>query len=371
MAKKIQQNKCRPLAILKAYDDGKDGFYQNSIDHGMFTDKISRKEFVDYVLSMPGALPSNPAIDRALIFAYESMMEYYNSEEVMSQDASKFDPITEVKDLTTMSEIMRLWGKHKQIYKINKEFMSELTKTTNMKVPVSSLEHLPVDLMYIDFEDSDELYPIVGAFVYVIPNNGEPQLAIIMVTFEDTFFSYYTTFHYEDGIADVPKTLIANMTPFSILAASTEEGLRGKKYQNDRRETIVKAIIQVLLFLSADNTDISENPVTKKTYRKPTTEPKHKFSEVQMWDVGVRYGKAIELSKRNASKGVYDESDTSDSGDHVKRSVRPHIRSAHWQRYRVGKGRKEIRVHWIAPIMVNSDSEDGEDITAVIREVKQ
>ena len=371
MSKKTQHNKCKPLEILKDYDNANEGFYQNSIDNDMFTDKISRKEFVDYVLSVPGALPSNPAIDKVLIFAYESMMEYYNSEEVMSQGASKFDPITEVKDLTTMSEIMRLWGQKKQIYKINREFMSELTKTTNMKVPVSSLEHLPVDIMYIDFEDSDWLQPIVGAFVYVIPNNGEPQLAIIMVTFEDTFFSYYTTFHYEDDVAEVPKKLIGNITPFSVLAASVEENLMGKKYQNDRRETIVKAIIQVLLFLSADNTDISENPVTKKTYRKPTTEPKHKFSEVQMWDVGFRYGKAIELSKRNASKGVYDESDTSDSGDHVKRSVRPHIRSAHWQRYRVGKGRKEIRVHWIAPIMVNSDSEDGEDITAVIREVKQ
>jgi hypothetical protein len=39
-------------------------------------------------------------------------------------------------------------------------------------------------------------------------------------------------------------------------------------------------------------------------------------------------------------------------------SKRPHIRKAHWERYHVGKGKKDIVTKWKEPVFVNGDSND-------------
>ena len=80
---------------------------------------------------------------------------------------------------------------------------------------------------------------------------------------------------------------------------------------------------------------------------------RNKYSEVRKWDVGCRYGAKIrnfEKREHNYQSGI---SDNSNQG-----TKRPHIRKAHWERYRIGKGRKEIITKWKEPIFVNGDSDD-------------
>ena len=70
-----------------------------------------------------------------------------------------------------------------------------------------------------------------------------------------------------------------------------------------------------------------------------------------MWDVGVRYGKAIHTAKQAVLKDF--ETASKDAEIHKRRKPpRPHVRCAHWQRYHVGKGRTEIRVNWVPPVIV-------------------
>ena len=49
-----------------------------------------------------------------------------------------------------------------------------------------------------------------------------------------------------------------------------------------------------------------------------------------------------------------------------RKSPRAHMRRAHWQRYRVGPGRKEIVLKWIEPVFVGSG-----EITAVKHRVHE
>ena len=135
---------------------------------------------------------------------------------------------------------------------------------------------------------------------------------------------------------------------------------------DDHRAEIVTAILQILQFLHADIEDITESNITKSTYR-PSATIKNKFSEIRMWDVGVRYGKAIKFAKKQVEQAMKEESEeTSDNKERkARKPVRPHIRSAHWQRYHVGEGRKQIKINWIPPVYVCG----GREIAVTIHKV--
>jgi hypothetical protein len=47
---------------------------------------------------------------------------------------------------------------------------------------------------------------------------------------------------------------------------------------------------------------------------------------------------------------------------------RPHIRRAHWHTYRIGKGRAERRMRWLAPVAVKLADPDG--LAANVRPVR-
>jgi hypothetical protein len=173
------------------------------------------------------------------------------------------------------------------------------------------------------------------------------------------FFSYYCGFHFfndEAAELDLKEALFDVTDTFHINDYRTFDE-NGKVIRqpldkaNDHRSEIVTAILQILQFLHADIDDVTESPITKSTYR-PSTTIKNKFSEVRMWDVGVRYGKAIKIAKEQVIKEAKKESLSERAGQKVRKPVRPHIRSAHWQRYHVGKGRQEIKVNWIPPVYV-------------------
>lgn len=49
------------------------------------------------------------------------------------------------------------------------------------------------------------------------------------------------------------------------------------------------------------------------------------------------------------------------------RTVRPHMRAAHWHTFRTGKGRTERIVHWLPPIPVGlPDDVDASDWAALL-----
>ena len=264
------------------------------------------------------------------------------------------DMETELKDIFGISAVIETWSTSKQVYKIDGDFFRELLRTENAVIPGSAFSHLPVDTMYLDLSSCPELLPIEGAFVHSVEGRSGRQLVIYMETGEATTFSYYSNFRYGDNGAALFHS--ASLPSGGFLAIDLTPGkdtrTSARRMENDRRRDIVNAIVQILLYLSAECPDVEESPVTKKSYR-PGKEIRNRFAEIRMWDVGVRYGKAITLAEKEIARSREEAAAPPQKG---RRSPRPHLRCAHWQRYHVGAGRKELRVNWVPPVIVCGDS---------------
>ena len=74
----------------------------------------------------------------------------------------------------------------------------------------------------------------------------------------------------------------------------------------------------------------------------------------------------VQKKKKQIKKAEQEnDSEVTITNKKKRKPVRPHIRSAHWQRYHVGEGRKEIKVNWIPPTYVCGTKE----IPVTIRKV--
>lgn len=64
---------------------------------------------------------------------------------------------------------------------------------------------------------------------------------------------------------------------------------------------------------------------------------------------------AVMEKNKKLSKNKMQQYENSESSQNGKR---PHIRKAHWERYHVGEGRKDIITKWKEPVFVNGDFND-------------
>lgn len=289
---------------------------------------------------------------------------------------------TEWRDMFGEYYVLKEWCKSKIVYKIDNEFFHEVKNTGNLKISKAMFKYLPVHTMYFDLYDVENIGDFKGAWVNINSENDEEYLlfTVYMVTEGNlveknvpAFFSYYCGFWFrseeeteldlKEALSDVVETFHIN--DYRTFNTQTGEIIRHPLNKvDDHRAEIVTAILQILQFLHAKIEDISESPITMKTY-KPSQTIKNKFSEVRMWDVGVRYGKAIKFAKQEMEKEIKLYTNESAKEKKTRKPVRPHIRSAHWQRYHVGEGRKQIKVNWIPPVYVCG----GKEIAVTIHKV--
>jgi hypothetical protein len=306
---------------------------------------------------------------------------------------------TEWKDVLTTNIVLSTWTKFKMVYKIDNDFFHEIKQTENLITSKEMFDKLPFKCFFIDLTEVDNIANFKGAWVYITTddihgNKDFYSVNIYMVQNDNfTFFTYYSWYKFTDEQQevewhsdDLPKSdfiartfvgeddlmtkdirsLLNNPTDF------TKDGLidvtLDMRDEYDPRESIVISIFQIMSFIAIDASDVNENATTKSTYKphKEGSKIKNKFSEVRMWDVGVQYGKAIRVAKREYKKHIERENDSVESKD--RKPVRPHIRRAHWHKYHVGEGRKQTKTLWLAPVYVCGN---GKEIPVTIREVKK
>lgn len=287
-----------------------------------------------------------------------------------SMERHGFSPLTEGRDIFSMLFTVRLWMENKKVYKVDGDLFSELRKTQDTSVvPAQVFQRLPFETLYLDLESCRNTGNIAGAFIHANGEGESTDLAIYMVTRNAELFSYYRNYYGSSGLIDVKidpiqtDDIVLHIDQNGQDMHSTIREASGE----DGREAALSGILQTLIFLSSPSSDldVSENEVTKKTYRplKESSKIRNKFSEVQAFDVGIRYGKAIRLAKDNAAEAVRRESRGYPSKERKPR--RPHVRCAHWQRYHVGPGRKEVRVNWIPPVYVGGGKNIAVSITPI------
>jgi hypothetical protein len=315
---------------------------------------------------------------------YKGKFEEYNKFIMFDKDINKIyfpmysmmqfeERSTEWKDVISTSMAVNLWSKYKMVYKIDNDFFHEIKQTEDLVTTKDTFENLPFNCFYIDLSEVKNISDFTGAWIYVTKdkNNGFFGINIYMIAQnQDTFYTYYAWYNFNEkpevkwNVKDLPESEFTQRSFTEDGDMLFDETIIRKDY--DPRNDIVIAIFQIMSFIAIDASDVSESLTTKKTYSAPSKdkEVKNTFSEVRMWDVGIRYGKAIKVAKQQFKKNLrkYNVSNKE------RKPMRPHIRRAHWQRYHTGKGRQIIKEMWIAPVYVCGD---GKEIPVTIREIKK
>lgn len=340
---------------------------------------------------------------------YEGKFKKWNHEIMYDQRVNRiFFPMysmkqikerqTEWKDVLSTNIVLSMWSQFKMVYKIDNDFFHEIKQTENIITSKETFDKLPFKCFFIDLTEVDNIANFKGAWVYITKDSIDGKevygVNIYMVQNDNfTFFTYYSWYKFTDEepeiewhSKDLPKSnfiartfvgkddlmtkdirsLLDNPTDF------TKDGLidvtLDMRDEYDPREDIVITIFQIMSFIAIDASDVRENATTKSTYKphKEGSRIKNKFSEIRMWDVGVQYGKAIRVAKQEYKKHIEKENGSIQTKD--RKPVRPHIRRAHWHKYRVGEGRKETKTLWLAPVYVCGS---GKEIPVTIREVKK
>ena len=384
-------------------------------DKGMCDPDVTVADFEDYAFDLFFFMPE-----------YKGKFEKWNNEIMYNTTINRFffpmysmkdvgQRSTEWKDMLTTNLVLSIWMKSKMVYKIDNDFFHEIKQTENLITSKEMFDKLPFKCFFIDLTEVDNIANFKGAWVYITRDDVHGSkdfysVNIYMVQNDNfTFFTYYSWYKFTDEQQeiewhsdDLPKSdFIArsfvdiskvnlNKTQKEIEQEEQEaimklfrEAINNQiEPENlveltvdmtddyDPRQDIVISIFQIMSFIAIDASDVNENTTTKSTYRphKEGSRIKNKFSEIRMWDVGIRYGKAIRVAKQEYKKHIEREKENNSVESKDRKPVRPHIRRAHWHKYHVGKDRKEIKTLWLAPVYVCGN---GKEIPVTIREVKK
>jgi hypothetical protein len=277
-------------------------------------------------------------------------------------------PVTEWRDFLAAGIITDRWARNKQVYKLDAEFAHALSLTDSVIIQKSSIEHLPANPFYLDLSDCAEFFPAHGAFVYACMQEDSFSTAIYILKTDLCFFSVYS-----HGKFDQNGMAVLERAEFREDTVEVYSPLVGQDYKIEksalRRADIERLALQVISYVSSREPDIRENEITKKTYKKSPV-VKNRFSEVQQQDIGVRYGTAIRnTAKAEKAKTRKLPSGTEEAEAKSRKPMRMHWRNAHWQHYRVGKGRTDVILKWIAPTLIAAGNGRQEQTDVVIHKM--
>ncbi len=266
------------------------------------------------------------------------------------------------------------WQKTKGIYRFDKDLYHEILgmDLSQMALPTEILLRLTEWCLYIEtpsFKLNDVL--MHGFFVHIEQDiaTGSQELRFIRVL--ENLDTYPLAMHIgnwtiEEGVQRAFEK--AKKNAFEYTNMDVFEVLKNLDENIASEIIITKKLLSLVLYLCSESAEYArEKPIrpapvrTKLGYRIPVAE-QHK-----QWEIGVRIGATIRMARQQQDSGYETYSETG-------RTVRPHIRKAHWHGYWSGsraedkKEERKFSVKWIPPVFVKPDVGD---LPAVIKKVKK
>lgn len=252
------------------------------------------------------------------------------------------------------------WRIYKQIYSFPQEMEDLLFDQADEDclIPVDIIKNMPYPCIYISLNDNKDKRD--GFFFWIEEDQHDKRLEMRFLIVRDNLTTLPYALHVipggniQDGIDAYYKEVKRQMRlnpaiERSILKVTEIEGL-----------DTVKKYIQLVMYICAENKQITEDTVQRKIYRKPKSEEyiKDKPREVQKWDLGLDMAAKVRKLRGTSKRYIYGDSSRS-SGTGTAKA--PHIRKAHWHHYWAGKHGSEERkliLKWLPPTFVNVDNEE-------------
>lgn len=268
------------------------------------------------------------------------------------------------------------WRLHKQIYTFDKD-MEEMLLSQEMEdlvIPIDILSNLPYRCIYIKV---NTLKSIDGFFVHFESDADSGDLELRFLVVNDNLPPAPFIIHLKEGYT------IKDGIEETIRVSQKKAEENNITYtQQDKNEFIEEAksvtcqLIQLVLYICAENKEIEENPEQKKITKKPTNKKyiKDRFREVQKWDLGTKTGMVI----RNFNKRTNVNYNFKNNNENyiLKESSmkRPHSRRGHWHHFWTGKKETEERklvLKWVAPTFIHKEIETEFATNNIIKESKK
>ena len=262
---------------------------------------------------------------------------------------------TELLDLFIPNYVFHIWEHNKQVYKPDKDFIDALLGSEKISVTPEMFKHLPSEVYYIDLSDMPEYDPIVGVFSYIRVSNNTLYFCQEFLAKDLIFFSHNSMVRFDDECEEIELPLDEALVGKETDKLTMSEDICMPKLTGDYTEVrprqVAELSIMMALYLVSREPDIAESMASKQYYRPNTTGTiKNKFSEIQEWDVGIRYGTQLRDFYKKAEAEEYNGGESQPSG--TRKPVKPHFRRGHWHKYWCGQGRKRLEVKWVAHTFV-------------------
>lgn len=290
-----------------------------------------------------------------------------------------------------------LWNRYKIIYTLDNELAEALSKTDNLIFTKDIFDRIPYQCFYINLSLLPE-YKAEGCIVAVHRNTNSDAMILVDIQLiggkdvqegDGTYeFLVFVSSNGKAPIIQSNRTVTEGIFwddgngQFNICAKDyIETAIKGQKALlkktrmghvinpenpylflplRKRMVSLELLVLQFMMYLSSDSPDVSMSKETKKQLSRNQRLKKNiqPHSEIEKWDVGVRYGNKIRLYKQQHSS-IEDKEETINNvlqGHHC--SPRPHMRRAHWHYYWTGEKRSVKKHVWVAPTFINGTKND-------------
>ena len=252
-----------------------------------------------------------------------------------------------------------LWRQSKIIYSYDAALAATLaeqvddTEDTDI-LPSDLLLHLPHACVYIKAPELIEHLDGFFAWADYDVNRHGAELRISWLA-DDMQHTFSQVLHL------VPGGTIAECVDDTAKTTGEYCELSDREAPAVEVARMMLTAIQLLLYITASNADIDEQPRQGVAHpvgarHKKTVDITDKASEVRAFDVGIRVGAAI----RKAADAPTAHTATAGSGA----SKRPDLRRGHWHHYWQGRKDEERRLilKWTAPTVIHPDQGGTDDV---------
>ena len=253
------------------------------------------------------------------------------------------------------------WRLSKEVFVMDPDLELLLYKQIDdLDIRPDILMHLPYPCFYVQtsalFYGADK---IEGFFVHLEfdVNDGHRELRLLFVYEDRSVFGYPVYIDAKDIRSSIEQTLkqahqnIAPDSPYQSILPQSSENLSAL-------ETLLKESLQLILYLCAENVEISKNHEQDTFMRRSHSVVRDRYAEIRKWDVGVRIGQAVRRYKQTHIAIAEDNNEPRQQSGHA--SPRPHLRRGHWHNYWTGplNGERKLVLKWTAPTFIGISEED-------------
>lgn len=284
------------------------------------------------------------------------------------------------------------WKKWKKIYNFNDELIfqlnnqSDTTDPTNLKIPMEFLKHIPFDTFFINannfiddiFKSNNYTFKVkkpfgneeimgyddvnISGFFVRLESDNEGRDVLTFIAPVDILYNIDENSNLSN-INSYEATLKYAMNYEIVLDAETigeciQIAIDDRKYIDniEKKDVYIKIVMRCLtylLYILSANSDIINGSINSYRPKKKKESILDTVSEVQQFNVGYRIGSMLKQYRLSIKL----ESTEINGGKKI-----PHIRRGHWHHYWVGprnSDNRELIVHWIPPITVNSNWDES------------